>query len=100
MAKKGGHYCRGCGRYRANEKFSGKGHKLHICKDCKGKGRTGVEEEQFFHVKQRHNSYRKPLKIKLVMKNDTEEYIIFLHMGKRYMVIVSTLSEWMGQSVQ
>lgn len=29
-----GHYCRICGRYRANEKFSGKGHARHICKDC------------------------------------------------------------------
>ena len=29
-----GHYCRICGRERANEKFSGKGHRLHVCKDC------------------------------------------------------------------
>lgn len=29
-----GHYCRICGRERANEKFSGKGHRVHICKDC------------------------------------------------------------------
>ena len=34
MSKKHtGHYCRICGRYRANEKFSGGGHKNHICKD-------------------------------------------------------------------
>jgi hypothetical protein len=32
--KQQGHYCRVCGRYRANEKFSGKGHRQHICKDC------------------------------------------------------------------
>jgi hypothetical protein len=29
-----GHYCRICGRIRANEKFSGRGHRDHICKDC------------------------------------------------------------------
>ena len=29
-----GHYCRVCGRVRANEKFSGKGHSKHICRDC------------------------------------------------------------------
>jgi len=29
-----GHFCRVCHRYRANEKFSGKGHRDHICKDC------------------------------------------------------------------
>lgn len=32
--KKHGHYCHVCGRHRANEKFSGKGHAKHICKDC------------------------------------------------------------------
>ena len=29
-----GHYCRICGRERANERFSGKGHAAHVCKDC------------------------------------------------------------------
>jgi hypothetical protein len=29
-----GHYCKLCRRVRANEKFSGKGHSVHICKDC------------------------------------------------------------------
>ncbi len=27
-----GHYCKICGEYKANEKFSGKGHAAHICK--------------------------------------------------------------------
>jgi hypothetical protein len=29
-----GHFCRICGRTRANEKFSGRGHRDHVCKDC------------------------------------------------------------------
>ena len=29
-----GHYCKICGRYRANERFSSKGHAAHICKEC------------------------------------------------------------------
>ena len=29
-----GHYCRICGEYKANERFSGKGHTQHICKEC------------------------------------------------------------------
>lgn len=29
-----GHYCKICGQYKANEKFSGKGHAAHICKTC------------------------------------------------------------------
>lgn len=32
--KKHGHYCKVCGQYKANEKFSGKGHATHICKTC------------------------------------------------------------------
>jgi hypothetical protein len=32
-----GHYCRICGRVRANEQFSGKGHRTHICKHCQKK---------------------------------------------------------------
>ena len=32
--KKHGHYCKVCGEYKANEKFSAKGHATHICKAC------------------------------------------------------------------
>ena len=32
--KKHGHYCKVCGEYKSNEKFSGKGHASHICKAC------------------------------------------------------------------
>jgi hypothetical protein len=39
-----GHYCRICGRFRANEKSSGKGHREHICKDC---SRLPKEERRF-----------------------------------------------------
>ena len=36
MAKKKrqGHYCKICGAHKANEKFSGKGHAVHICREC------------------------------------------------------------------
>jgi hypothetical protein len=29
-----GHYCKVCGQHKSNEKFSGKGHAAHICKQC------------------------------------------------------------------
>ena len=32
--KQRGHFCKICGDYKANEKFSGKGHAAHICKQC------------------------------------------------------------------
>lgn len=45
MAKKKrqGHYCRICGEYKANEKFSGKGHAQHICKACMSRKKKGIE---------------------------------------------------------
>ena len=33
-----GHYCRICQQYKANEKFSGRGHAVHICKACAKRG--------------------------------------------------------------
>ena len=32
--KKRRHYCKICGEYKSNERFSGKGHTAHICKAC------------------------------------------------------------------
>lgn len=33
-----GHYCWMCGRHRPNERFSGKGHRTHVCKQCAALG--------------------------------------------------------------
>jgi hypothetical protein len=47
MAKKRqGHYCKICGEYKSNEKFSGKGHAAHICKKCAGLPLTRRNELQ------------------------------------------------------
>lgn len=43
--KQNGHYCRICGEYKANEKFSGKGHAQHICKSCMSSTRDGKNPE-------------------------------------------------------
>lgn len=39
-----GHFCHVCGRSRPNEKFSGQGHKKHVCKDCLKKP-VGLQSE-------------------------------------------------------
>ena len=44
--KQPGHYCRACGRRRANEKFSGKGHAAHICKDCAKEQRAAARKKR------------------------------------------------------
>ena len=43
--KRRGHYCWACGRHRANEKFSGKGHAKHICKECASEKRAERKRE-------------------------------------------------------
>jgi hypothetical protein len=42
------HYCRICDRGRPNEKFTGRGHRDHICKDCQRLPRS--EREQIEHM--------------------------------------------------
>ena len=44
--KQPGHYCRRCGRRRANERFSGKGHSKHICKSCENEKRTEAKRKR------------------------------------------------------
>lgn len=50
--KKQGHYCKICGRYRANEKFSGKGHRQHICKDCKSSNKKAKKSKDTTSIEQ------------------------------------------------
>ena len=40
-----GHYCRICGEHKANEKFSGRGHAVHICKACASKSPEQKSED-------------------------------------------------------
>ncbi len=37
-SKKRGHCCKGCDDFLPNEKFSGRGHHEHLCKECKKAG--------------------------------------------------------------
>lgn len=47
-----GHGCRICGRTRANEKFSGKGHKNHICKEC-----AAMPKDEITEIEQKDEIY-------------------------------------------
>ena len=38
-----GHWCRCCGRIRPNEKFSGRNHPRHLCRDCQKLGKEELE---------------------------------------------------------
>jgi ribosome-binding protein aMBF1 (putative translation factor) len=70
-----GHYCRICGRARANEKFSGKGHRVHVCKDCARlpkEHREAVEQEQevFGYLKQSHISDKNLRRLRTLASSD------------------------------
>ena len=41
-----GHYCWRCGRVRPNEKFSGSGHRRHLCRECAKRPREERERIQ------------------------------------------------------
>lgn len=45
-----GHYCYVCGRERPNEKFSGWGHKKHVCKDFASRSEEGVNVVDLWDV--------------------------------------------------
>jgi len=48
--KKRGHYCWCCQRRRPNEKFSGKGHGKHLCREC---AKLGKEELAYLSEERR-----------------------------------------------
>lgn len=44
--KQRGHFCWCCGRLRANERFSGSGHRRHLCRDCAKLGKEELAYQQ------------------------------------------------------
>ena len=73
-----GHYCRICGRTRPNEKFSGKGHRTHVCKDCAQlpkENRDTIEqkEEIFNYLKQSHISAKNTARLQRLAASSNAE---------------------------
>jgi len=76
--KRKGHYCRVCGRSRPNEKFSGKGHRNHICKECSRTPKTEIDEidqteEIFSFLKQSHISKKNVNRLTILADSDNEK---------------------------
>jgi hypothetical protein len=70
-----GHYCRICGRERPNEQFSGRGHKIHVCKRCQAKPKTerrAIEDQDdiFRFLKQSHISEKNAIRLGQLAKSD------------------------------
>jgi len=70
-----GHYCRICGRQRPNEQFSGKGHRIHVCKRCQAKPkseRQAIEnvDEIFGFMRQSHISEKNVVRLEQMVKSE------------------------------
>ena len=70
-----GHYCRICGRERPNEQFSGKGHRIHICKPCRRlpkKQRQAIEDRDdiFGFMQQSHISKKNLARLEQLAKSE------------------------------
>ena len=75
-----GHYCRICARERPNEQFSGKGHKIHICKRCNAKPkseRQAIEDTEsiFAFMQQSHISEKNVAHLKTMTKSEDSRVV-------------------------
>ena len=75
-----GHYCRICYRQRANERFSGKGHRDHVCKECERLPRATrkhIEEmaEILGFLTQSHISSKNLERLKILAESSDEEVL-------------------------
>jgi hypothetical protein len=73
-----GHYCRICGRQRPNEQFSGKGHKVHVCKRCQAKPKTerrAIEDQDdiFRFLQPSHISEKNVIRLGQMAKSDNPQ---------------------------
>lgn len=83
--KQKGHYCYGCGENLSNEKFSGKGHKQHICKECKKEGIHKIEQASS-HEKHNEHYYMKKVKNILHLFHQNEVFLLFEYEGRKYIM--------------
>ena len=81
--KKNGHFCNACGRSRPNEKFSGKGHRQHICKDCKRKGELTYETSTSEYDRE-VNNLNKAIRKCLIVYSQSSSFILFEYQRARY----------------
>lgn len=78
MKKRHGHYCRICGSRKPNEAFSGKGHKIHVCKLCSRMPKKELEsieqkDEIFNFLRQSHISDKNVSRLKQLYESPDKE---------------------------
>jgi len=92
MKKRRGHYCRICRKIRPNEAFSGKGHRIHVCKRCaclpkEKREEIEHEDEIFSYLNQSHISEKNVSRLKKLAVSPNEriaELARVYHKSERY----------------
>ena len=78
MKKRRGHFCRICGSLKLNEAFSGKGHRIHVCKKCARLPKEKLEEieykdEIFNYLRQSRISDKNVSRLKKLAESPNEQ---------------------------
>ena len=78
MKKRRGHFCRICHSRKPNEAFSGKGHRIHVCKKCARLPKEKREEieckdEIFNYLRQSHISDKNVSRLRKLAKSPNEQ---------------------------
>jgi ribosome-binding protein aMBF1 (putative translation factor) len=73
-----GYYCKICGRERPSEQFSGKGHRIHVCKRCQATPKTERralkdQDDIFGFLKQSHISEKNVTRLGQMAKSNNPQ---------------------------
>ena len=91
-SKNHGHYCIGCGDYLPNEKFSGKGHRKHLCKDCNRMG-INVSSESTSDYDRKFHLLNKSIKNCMIVFLEDANFFFFEYQKLRYMISADFVSD-------
>lgn len=84
-SRKRGRYCQACGDFLPNEKFGGKGHRKHLCKDCKNEGRMLVIESDADYDRNFH-LLSKAIRNCMIVFMEHESFFLFEYQKSRYII--------------
>lgn len=83
--KKRGHYCKGCGDFLHNEKFSGNGHRKHLCKECYKNGRLINTESKSDYDRNLH-LLSKAIRNGMIVYMEHKSFFLFEYQNARYII--------------
>lgn len=86
MGRERGNYCIECGDFLPNEKFSGSGHRKHLCKDCNRKGKK-VNSESTSDFDRKLHQLSKAIRNCMIVYMRYESFFLFEYQSVRYIIV-------------